>query len=125
MKEPTASALAAASGLTLVSGTILGLPAEALLAGFGGGLVALSFGDPLTWSKKVSSVAVATIAAAYVAPPLVYVLPMPESMPMLVALKGVAFVIGAGAQKIIPAIIDRSKSIISGGKGEKPGDEKP
>lgn len=114
MREPTASAIAAASGLTLVSGSILGLPAEALLAGFGGGLVALSFGEPLTWAKKASSVAVATIAAAYVAPPLAYLLPVPESMPPLLAAKGMAFIIGAGAQALIPAFISRAKSIIDG-----------
>ena len=120
MKEPTATAIAAASGLTLVSGTILGLPAEALLAGFGGGLVALSFGDPMTWSKKFASVAVSTLAAAYLAPPLAYLIPTPENMPMAVAIKGAAFVIGAGAQKLIQACVTRLETIITGGEKKSP-----
>lgn len=114
MKEPTASALAAASGLTIVGGTILGLSTDALLAGFGGGLVALSFGDPLSWGRKVSSVAVATIAAAYLAPGLMYLMTKADGTSELVALKALAFVIGAGAQAIIPAAISRLTRIIGG-----------
>lgn len=114
MKEPTASAVAAASGISLVSGTVLGLPAEALMAGFGGGLVALSFGDPLSWGRKVSSVAVSTISAAFLAPALIYVLPRPEAMPESIAIKALAFVVGFGAQKFLPAFIERGRKIISG-----------
>lgn len=119
MKEPTASALAAASGLTIVGGTILGLPTDALLAGFGGGLVALSFGQPLSWGRKFSSVAVATIAAAYLAPALVYVVNASSGAPELVALKALAFVIGAGAQAIIPATISRLTRIVGGGDSQQ------
>ena len=112
MKEPTASAIAAASGLSLVSGSVLGLPADALMAGFGGGLIALSFGDPMTWGRKAISVAVSTVAAAYLAPVMVYLLPMPDAMPFVVALKGLAFGIGFGAQKILPAFMERAIAVI-------------
>jgi hypothetical protein len=119
MKEPTASALAAASGLTIVGGSILGLPTDALLAGFGGGLVALSFGASLSWGRKVSSVAVATIAAAYLAPALVYLFTPSTGAPELVALKALAFVIGAGAQAIIPAVINRVTKVVGGDSAER------
>lgn len=120
MKEPTTSAIAAASGLTIVGGSILGLPTDALLAGFGGGLVALSFGHPLSWARKVSSVAVATIAAAYLAPALVYLFKPSVGVPELVALKASAFVIGAGAQAIIPAVTNRVTRMISGDSAVEP-----
>lgn len=117
MKEPTATAMAAASGLTIAGGSVLGLPADALLAGFGGGLVALSIGAPLTWGRKVSSVAVATIAAAYLAPAAVALMSA-DSASEAVFLKALAFLVGAGAQAIIPAAIRRMEAIIGGQKPE-------
>lgn len=117
MKEPTATAIAAASGLTIAGGSVLGLPADALLAGFGGGLVALSIGTPLTWGRKVSSVAVATIAAAYLAPAAA-ALTSAEGASEGVFLKALAFLVGAGAQAIIPASIRRMEEIIGGRKSE-------
>lgn len=123
MKEPTASAIAAATGVSIISGSILGLPAEALLAGFAGGLVALSFAEPMPWQRKAGTVATSTISAAYLAPVGAYVLPVPEQMPEVVALKAIAFVIGFGAMKILPLALERARGIISG-KSER-SDEGP
>lgn len=117
MKDPAATAIAAASGLSIAGGSVLGLPADALLAGFGGGLVALSIGTPLTWGRKVSSVAVATIAAAYLAPAAV-ALVAAGGPAEAVFLKALSFLIGAGAQAIIPAAIRRMERIIGGDKSE-------
>lgn len=92
------------------------------MAGFGGGLVALSFGQPLTWGRKVFSVAVSTISAAYMAPAGLYLLPLPDTMPESIALKALAFVIGLGAQKFLPALIERGRNVVSG-QTSKPASE--
>ena len=113
MKEPTASAIAAASGVTILSGTVLGLPAEALLAGFAGGLVALSYGDPMTWGRKAGSVAVSTLSAAFLAPGVMHVVPMPVGTESPVWLKFVAFCVGLGAQRAIPALMDSIPAMIA------------
>ena len=111
MKEPTASALAAASGISILSGTILGLPAEAMLGGFGGGLVGLSLAEaPLTWGRKASIVAVATISAAYLAPVFAAVASSSSSGNEGAVLKACAFVIGFGAQTILPAMVNTAVS---------------
>lgn len=71
MTEPatiTAAGGALALGTVTLSGSILGLEYGVLLAGMFGGLVALSFIEPTTRAKMVTSVITSALVAGYVGP---------------------------------------------------------
>ncbi|WP_157691542.1 restriction endonuclease [Noviherbaspirillum autotrophicum] len=65
--SPTAG-LAIAAGTITLSGTFLGVHYDALLAGFFGGLVSLSYLPSMPKSKIASTVASSSILAGYFAP---------------------------------------------------------
>jgi hypothetical protein len=133
MPEPTSTAATTLAASTVAVpvlaafGISLGLRADMLLAGFGGGIAAIAFlnavpstGD--TWRELVRTTArrvgfcfASALFAAYTAPLFLIFNGIREE-----AVLGIAFVAGSGASLLLPWLIDRMK----GGKGEKPA-EKP
>ena len=116
MKEPATTALSAAFGITLVSGTVLGLPAEALLGGFGGGITMLALSEKeFLWRRKVSLLAGSTISAGYVAPlgAAVSAPYLPASASLQdVLLRAMSFAVGFGAQYLLPAAIEAAVGLL-------------
>jgi hypothetical protein len=72
MAEPVSSsgAVAVAAGAVTVTGTIFGVQYDALLAGFFGGLVALSYLPPMSYPRVAGSVASSAVLAGFFAPVL-------------------------------------------------------
>lgn len=108
MAEPhasIASAAAAAGGISLVAGSVLGLPFAALVFGLAGGLAALKLDTAARglWSR-VTTVAMGTVCAAASAHPLAEVLHPPETSTAL-WVPAVAIVVGAGAEMLLRAIL--------------------
>lgn len=109
MNTEAASTITSAAGISLVTGTVLGLSIATLSAGFFGGLVALSImpGVPGVFSRVVS-VAGSTITAAFLAPYVAAVAHM-DGMNAALELQAAAFIIGAGTQSLLPAGIAAMK----------------
>ena len=109
MNTEAASTIASAAGLSLVTGTVLGLSIATLSAGFFGGLVALVVmpGVPGVLARVVS-VAGSTITAAFLAP-YVAALAHMNGMEPTIELQAAAFIIGSGAQALLPAGIAAAK----------------
>ena len=109
MSTESAITIASAAGLSLVTGTVLGLSIATLSAGFFGGLVALSImpGVPGIFARVIS-VAGSTITAAFMAP-YVAALAHMTGMNNSLELQAAAFIIGAGAQSLLPAVIAAMK----------------
>lgn len=109
MNTEAASTIARAAGISIVTGTVLGLSIATLSAGFFGGLVALSImpGVPGIFARVVS-VAGSTITAAFLAPYVAAVAHM-TGMNESLELQAAAFIIGAGAQSLLPAGIAAMK----------------
>lgn len=70
MAEPASSTvgIAIAAGTITLTGSILGVQYDALLAGLAGGLVSLSYLPPMRWSRIASSVAGSSLIAGWFAP---------------------------------------------------------
>ncbi|WP_290906248.1 hypothetical protein [Aquabacterium sp.] len=129
MPEPTASAAVtlAASAVAVpaltVAGMSLGLRADILLAGWAGSVAAMSLINTVpgavdskaallrTSVRRVGVSVGSAMTAGYTAPLCLLINGFPESVAL-----GVAFVIGAGAMKILPWLIER----IGAGQGAKP-----
>ena len=124
MKAEATAAVAQAAGISLLTGTVLGLPLAAMIAGFAGGVVALSL-MPVVASAlaRLVSVAASTTTAAFLAPYFAALVHQ-SSMQPDTELQAVAFVLGAGAQVLLPTAIAAAKRRIeqAGGITEKPGD---
>lgn len=120
MNTEAASTIASAAGISLVTGTVLGLSIATLSAGFFGGLVALSVmpGVPGILARVVS-VACSTVTAAFLAP-YVAALAHMDGMNAALELQAAAFVIGAGAQSLLPAGIAAAKRRIEQLGGGQP-----
>lgn len=120
MNTEAASTIASAAGISLVTGTVLGLSIATLSAGFFGGLVALSImpGVPGIFARVVS-VAGSTVTAAYMAPYAAAVAHM-DGMSVALELQAAAFMIGAGAQSLLPAAIAAFKRRIEQLGGGQP-----
>jgi len=116
MAEPHASTLTSvavgSAGVSLLAGTIWGLPIPALVFGFVGGLVALKVnGDGRLWAR-ISTVALGTLIAGATAHPVAEVLhPMETPTDMWIA--PAAIVIGFGAETLLRwgllALVNRIK----------------
>lgn len=120
MPEPTTSATLTLVGQALVvapitiAGVSLGLRADVLLAGFAGAVAAMALlntvpGGGDTWPELVRTslrrvgVSVGSaVTAGYLAPLLGLINGVPE--PLLLSL---AFIVGAGAQQMLPWVIER------------------
>lgn len=125
MKDIPITAAASAAGVSLVAGTVLGLPLAGLIAGFGGGLVALSFMPPLaTIVARMGSVATGTITAGFLGPYTAAVAHV-DGVAASLELYAFSFVWGAGVQILLPAAINALRRRIdqagggSGNSGDK------
>lgn len=105
MAEPHASTLAqvvvgSAGGISLLAGTLWGLPVPALVFGFVGALAALKInGDGKLWARA-STVALGTFIAGACAHPVAEVL-HPADTPTSIWIAPAAIVIGFGAEKLL------------------------
>lgn len=112
MKSELATTAAGAAGISLVTGSVLGLPVIALVGGFFGGVVALSLMPPLAsdmsrlaaMTARVGSLVASTITASFVGPYLAALFHAGDMAPDL-ELRFASFVVGAGAQVLMPALI--------------------
>lgn len=105
MKSEAATTLASAAGVSLVTGTVLGLPIAVLAAGFFGGLVALAVSPGISGLvARIVSVAASTITATFMSPYMAAVAHV-NGIETVVELQGAAFVIGMGTQVLAPAFI--------------------
>lgn len=68
MAEPATTGIAIAAGTIAVTGSVLGVDYDMLLAGFFGGLVSLSFLEQTTRMKVASTIATSSIAAGLFGP---------------------------------------------------------
>lgn len=113
----TLAASAAAVPILSVFGVPLGLRADELLAGFAGALAAISLLDsvPMTGDtlmeltrsslRRVFVALGSAVTAGYLVPLLAIIVPMPLHQSLELSL---AFVVGAGAQRILRAVIERT-----------------
>lgn len=121
---PASSTLAAATAtvpLLSIFGVNLGLRPDLLVAGFFGALVAIILIDSVpassdTWRDLVRGtlrrmfVAIASaITAGYVTPIVLLAMALPSPL-----ILGLSFVIGAGAQKIVAALVNRAAASAGG-----------
>lgn len=111
MAEPASSTagVTIAAGTITLTGSILGVHYDALLAGFFGGLVSLSYLPPMPVLKIAGTVASSSILAGFFAP-LVAVMAM-HYMPWVSGAGGglrlaCAAGIGLTAQAVIPAVLN-------------------
>lgn len=110
MAEPQASAViaAAAGGISLVAGSVLGLPLPALVFGFFGGLAAVKL-DTQSRSlwQRVTTVALGTVSAAAAAHP-VAAAAHPDGRWLPVA----ALVVGFGAETLLRELLQAVVNVI-------------
>lgn len=114
MAEPTSSAIVAATtaGLTLF-GLATGLDQTVLLAGFAGGLWALSYQDPVPAAQRITFSITAAVVAGYLAPAAAMgamVFGGPVKTLDIVFIRGAAVLIGFLAHKVLGPIILRKSS---------------
>lgn len=112
MAEPASSTagVAIAAGTITLTGSILGVQYDALLAGFFGGLVSLSYLPAMPRAKIAGSVAGSSIIAGYFAPIIAaaaaHYLPWLASLGDILRLPS-AIALGLSAQAVIPAVLNR------------------
>jgi len=112
MAEPASSTagVAIAAGTITVSGSIIGVQYDLLLAGFAGGLVSLSYLPAMTRWRIAGSVASSAILAGFVAPVMaagaLHYLPWVASVGDFMRMVA-AFGLGICAQVLIPAALKR------------------
>ncbi len=120
MPEPAASVTATLAGSALavpaltIAGASLGLRADVLLAGFAGAVAAIGLlnavpgaGDTArellrTGLRRIGFSIGSAMTAGYITPLLSVINGVPDYL-----LVSVAFVVGAGAQRLLPALIGR------------------
>lgn len=118
--EPTTSAAVTLSGAAVSASAItafgvpLGLHADVLLAGFFGSLVAIILlntvpGAADTWQellrtsvRRLSVAWASSITAGYITPLALLIAEMPQGL-----LLSMAFMVGAGAQRVLVAVMTR------------------
>lgn len=109
-----------------ISGTFLGMPAEALILGAAGGAISLARGDPTTRGKAISTIIASMLFAGTASPAVAAWLinhinlghPHEEAL-YFKAL--VPFAIGAGWQWALPFLAAKAEKALQsfGSKGEK------
>lgn len=108
MAEPNtaaSAAIAVGSGISLVAGTVLGLPLPALVFGLAGGLVALKTDAAArTLWARVTTVATSTIIAAAWAPNLAAIMQPDGAHPGL-WMAGTALAVGTGAELLLSEVL--------------------
>jgi hypothetical protein len=125
--SPAAATLAAAPpavAMLTAWGINLGLRPDVLVAGFAGALVAIvllhsvpSEGD--TWQhlvratfRRIAVALASSLTAGYTTPLALLMANLPDAL-----LLGVAFAVGAGAQRILRGVIERIKPLPQGAEG--------
>lgn len=122
MAEPAASTagIALAAGTITLTGTILGVHYDALLAGFFGGLVSLSFLPGMSLLKTAGSVAGSALLAGFFAPILAAAahnyFPWLASVGDFVRIASAA-ALGIGWQALLPAGLKRLRLWASNERG--------
>lgn len=106
MTDPhTSTIVAAAGGISLVAGTVLGLPVPALVFGLVGGLAALKIDQTQRGlAQRVTTVALGTMCAAAAAHPAAMYL-HPDGTPTEALVPLAAIVIGAGAEALLRTVL--------------------
>ncbi|HJV54315.1 MAG TPA: restriction endonuclease [Noviherbaspirillum sp.] len=111
MAEPASSTagVAIAAGTITLTGTFLGVHYDALLAGFAGGLVSLTYLPAMPRSKIAGTVAGSSILAGYFAPVIAagaqHYFPWLEAVGDFMRLASAAG-LGVSAQAVIPAALN-------------------
>jgi hypothetical protein len=119
MAEPASStaSIAIAAGTITLSGSVFGVQYDALLAGFFGGLVSLSYLPPMSALKIASTVAGSALLAGFFAPVIaaaaLHYFPWLHSVGDFMRLAGGAG-LGIAAQVLIPAGLKRLRSFVGG-----------
>lgn len=119
MTEPAGStaSIALAAGTITLSGSVFGVQYDALLAGFFGGLVSLSYLPPMSAWKIVGTVAGSALLAGFFAPVLavaaLHYFPWLLGVGDFARLAGGA-ALGIAAQVLIPAGLRRLGSLVGG-----------
>lgn len=116
MAEPASSAAAivvTAFGLSIF-GLATGLHPALLMVGLAGGLWALFYGDPQPILRRLASVVMSSLVAAWVSPVIAFGLPAlpiwPQSIPRDVIQFPVALIVGFLAMRIIgPGLISLTR----------------
>lgn len=119
MAEPVSSSasIAIAAGTITLSGSVLGVQYDALLAGFSGGLVSLLYLPPMSALKTAGTVAGSALVGGFFAP--VIAAGALHYFPWLVGVGDfMRLAAGAGlgiaAQVLIPAAMKRLRSLVGG-----------
>jgi hypothetical protein len=119
MAEPASStaSIAIAAGTITLSGSVFGVQYDALLAGFFGGLVSLSYLPPMSGLKITGTVAGSALLAGFFAPVIaaaaLHYFPWLHSVGDFMRLAGGAG-LGIAAQVLIPAGLKRLRSFVGG-----------
>jgi hypothetical protein len=119
MAEPASStaSIAFAAGTITLSGSVFGVQYDALLAGFFGGLVSLSYLPPMSAPKIVGTVAGSALLAGFFAPVIavaaLHYLPWLQGVGDFTRIAGGA-ALGIAAQVLIPAGMKRLRSFVGG-----------
>lgn len=110
MSDPASTTGVALAALSItVTGSVLGVQYDALLIGFAGGLVALSFLPSMTWGKVAGSVFTSSVLAGFFAP--IAAAAAKNYLPWLVVVGDAlriasAAAIGVSAQALVPLALN-------------------
>lgn len=117
MKAETVVTTVAAGGTSLIAGTALGVPVLSLIFGLGGGLVAMTWAKKMPWWKVLLTLAASTLTGGALGP-LAAAHIHTEGVPPQTELIAASFVVGAGFQVILQALIAATVNRINqaGGK---------
>lgn len=107
MAEPTSTGIAIAAGAITITGSILGVQYDSLLAGLFGGLISLRFLPPMTIKQLASSLSASSLLAGFFSP--VVTMMGEHAFPSLLALGNYTHIaaaafLGMSSQVIIPRI---------------------
>lgn len=118
-KDVTILGAAAIAGVSVAPlGHLLGVPLEAIIGGFGGAIFTRALGEPLrSIYAACASVVGGTLAGMFLGP---YGAALLHSMAPIevtaqLELYATSFILGAGAQAIVPAVINRTTRTIDNG----------
>lgn len=119
MAEPSTTGTAIGAGVITITGSILGVHYDMLLAGFFGGLVSLSHLPQMSRWRVAGTVGTASLAAGFFGPVVataaLHYLPWLSSLGDFLRLSAGA-ALGATIHSVIPALVRRARSFIGGQK---------
>ncbi len=120
MAEPASSTagVAIAAGAITITGSIFGIQYDALLMGFFGGLVALSYLPPTPLLRTAGSVISSSLIAGWFAPiigvAIAHYMPWISGAGETAVRMSIAAAFGLGWQTIVPAALARLGKILEG-----------